>query len=136
MKKSSKSKTEKTVVINKYIYIYSQTFRSYYFLTILALFDPFCMFYSMQIFSITNRQKAEWKTITLNFPSLYFEKKKNKKKKKKKQTKKKKTFQVFEIPNNYYIRYGETFFMILYFCTTSFQDWRNLTDQRLKKQWW
>ena len=79
--------------------------------------------------------------------SLLLEKKNLKKKKKnkqkthkqtKKQTnkwKKKKAFQVFGIPNNYYKRHGETFFMILYFCTTRFQDWRNLADQRIKKQW-
>ena len=47
--------------------------------------------------------------------------------------KKKKMFQVFGIPNNYYKRHGETFFTILYFCTTRYQDWRNLADQRLKK---
>ena len=64
---------------------------------------------------------------------LLLEKKNLKKKKQKtknsqtnkktnKQMKKKKAFQVFGIPNNYYKRHGETFFMILYFCTTRFQD--------------
>ena len=46
----------------------------------------------------------------------------NKQKTNKQIKKKKKAFQVFGIPNNYYKRHGETFFMILYFCTTRFQD--------------
>ena len=67
LKESSRSKNQKTVVIKIYIYIYiySQTFLSYYIFKILALFDPFCVFYSIQIFTITNRQKEERKTITL-----------------------------------------------------------------------
>ena len=85
------------MVINKYFYINFETFLCYYFLTILALFDPFCVFYSMQIFSITNSQKEERKTITLNFPSLFFLKNKNKKqnktKKQKQKTKQNKTKQ-------------------------------------------
>ena len=48
---------------------------------------------------------------------------------------KKKTFQVFRIPNNYYERHGEMFFMISHFSTTCFKDCKNLADQRLKKQW-
>ena len=44
----------------------------------------------MQIFSITNRQKEERKTITLHFPSLFFYKNKNKKQNKTKQKQNKK----------------------------------------------
>ena len=68
-------------------------------------------------------------SLLLEKKNLKKKKKTNKKltnKQKNKQTnekkKKKKAFQVFGIPNNYYKRHGETFFMILYFCTTRFQD--------------
>ena len=46
----------------------------------------------------------------------------NKQKNQQTNERKKKAFQVFGIPNNYYKRHGETFFMILYFCTARFQD--------------